>query len=177
MQSVDLRVSMHILRISLLATTCSAFMNSVSRALPSSWLIVFYSSGCVYSSCSSSFISHHTYTYIQCWQIHQDAMAAQIQSTELQNYWLSSFQPISVFMHGATWDSSPSVEVTWCTWIVMNMIIHTKDCMPTASCQTNTGVHLPSHVHLTCSTWMFCQPWRNVMWLSTIRDVIMEKSI
>ena len=26
-----------------------------------------------------------------------------------------------VFMHGATWDSSLSVQVTWCTWIIMNM--------------------------------------------------------
>ena len=32
-----------------------------------------------------------------------------------------SLNPSSVFMHGATWDSSPSVQVTWCTWIIMNM--------------------------------------------------------
>ena len=37
---------------------------------------------------------------------------------------LTHFYPISVFMHGASWNNSPSVPVTWRTWIIMNTNEH-----------------------------------------------------
>ena len=106
-------------------------------------------------TCTLSHMHIHTHTVkekhathtLQRTYIHADIYLSPWTRTHVR---ITHFNPFSVFMCSTTWDSSPSVQVAWCTWIIMNIHTHTyfmSHCPFWTHKHTHTRVWTRAHTH------------------------------